>query len=137
MAIGTPSVEEILKRLGLFVPPGYDCTSDVEVGDLVYLSGANSVSKAKADTINTMPILGVVFTKYSPTRCNVADDYILKDLDPSLLPTDGVYYASVSEAGKFQNTPPTASQSILQKIGFKMDNTTLRILINETYIKRP
>lgn len=137
MAVAYPSVEEILKRLGVFVPPKYVCASDINVGDLVYLSGVNTVIKAKADSIDTMPVLGIVFVKYSPTSCNVAEEYVLKDVDPSLLPSDGDYYASTTEAGKYQSTTPTGSGVVIQKIGFKMDATTLRIAINDNYIKRP
>ena len=93
-------------------------------GDVVYISGGTGdnpeVSKAKADSITTMPALGIM---KEPLSLNAEGECItsgeltgLGTLLGSFSTGDDLYVSS-STAGALQNTAPTGEANLIQKIG--------------------
>ena len=101
----------------------YNCPSTVSVNDAVYSNGSNSVDRAKADSISTMPALGFVLSK--PTSTTAVIQYY-GEIGGFIGLTPGVtYYVSDSVIGGITSTVPVAIGSTVQKVGFAKNSTTM------------
>lgn len=100
------------------------CTASENVGDAVYLSGPNTVSKANASDISTAPVIGFISEKQNATTCIVQTEGELTY--PGSLVADTVYFLDTTN-GSITSTPPTGSGTILQELGTSLDSTSLLI----------
>lgn len=106
-----------------------DCSSGTIVGDAVYISGSDLVAPAKADSLTTMPALGIVVRKTSLTHCFVrrlAETTIFSGLTPG-----ASYRISEVIAGAITSAAPPAPGSlplfVYQSIGWAVSPTNLAI----------
>lgn len=110
----------------------YDCPSTVAVRDVVYLSGAGTVDKARADSAATMPAIGVVLSKPSSTTC------VVKAMDSvdgfTGLTADTLQYVSPTTAGALTETAPTTAGQLVQQVGFSRNTTTLVVQLGTTIL---
>lgn len=103
----------------------YTCQPTVNLYDAVYLSGDDTVDKASAADILTMPALGVVVDRPNPTTAVVA--YGGDVLGLVGLQVGKVYYVD-TVAGNLTVTAPTAAGSYLQPIARAV--TSSRLVVN-------
>jgi len=98
------SIESSISGLAADVS-GMTCLSGDAVGDWMYISSANTVTKADADGSGTYPAVGVIVSKQSSTSCTVRVAGLVTGL--SGLTAGAVYYLSTT-AGAITATAPTA-----------------------------
>lgn len=110
-------------RLSLKV---YSCPVGLNPGDLVYSTGAASVDKAQANSTTTMPAIGVVTSKPTPTSAIVTRQAFLAGFGG--LTPNGKVYVSTSVAGSVQQTRPTNFNHVTQAVGVAASAT--QILFN-------
>ena len=118
-----------------YVPQGgdtYTCDSGLAVRDAVYLSGADAVAKADADGSGTQPLIGFVSSKPTATTCIVKYSGELGGFTGL---TTGVNYYLSETPGEITTTAPSSSGSIVQKVGFARNTTTLVIFVDRDYIE--
>lgn len=106
-----------------------DCSSDTIVGDAVYVSGNDLVAPAKADSLMTMPALGIVVRKTSSTHCFVrrlAETTVFSGLTPG-----ASYRISELIAGSITSDAPPAPGIlpvfVYQSIGWAVSPTNFAI----------
>jgi hypothetical protein len=107
----------------------FDCPGTVAVGDVVYLSAADTVDKASA-TDDTKPAIGVVVSKPTATTAVVrwgGTASVFAGLTPG-----ATYYLS-TVAGTITDTAPSGSGNIVQRLGFAKNATTLFIQIDRDF----
>ena len=121
---GTPS-----SGGGLSTP--YACPIGVAVGEAVYLSGADAVDQAKADSVSTMPAIGLVASKPSAVRCIVRYNEEMGGL-AGLSPT-ATYYVSETTAGAITATAPSAIGQVIQRVGVARSATRIVVLIDRDF----
>lgn len=109
----------------------YSCDISVAVGDVVYLASPDMIGKADADDIGKQPLIGVVQSKASLTDAVVLYSGELSGFT-GLLPGSTYYLSTVP--GQFTTVAPSDSDSIVQKIGFAKNSTTLVVLIDREYV---
>jgi hypothetical protein len=106
----------------------YACAPTVAIGDIIYLSGVDTIAKASAFSLATMPSIGLVYAKPTTTSAVVIYEGELS-VFTGLIPGTR-YYASVV-AG--QIVPPgdvnfpSVTGNVLQDIGLARNSTTLVI----------
>lgn len=107
------------------------CTTDVEVGDLVYLSASEVADRALANSPNTMPAIGIVVRKLSNTQC-IINQYQLQSNLSGLTPKQK-HFVSTTQAGKTQTTPPASKTGhVSQYVGESKSTTERLITIDAT-----
>lgn len=109
----------------------YTCDASVTVGNVVYLSGANMVARADADDVLSQPVIGIVSSKSSITQALVKYNGEM-DIFTGLVP-GSTYFLSLAP-GEFTTIAPSSQGSIVQKIGFAKNTTTLVVLIDRDYV---
>ena len=112
------------RDFGTRVAPVYDCAPAVAIGQAVYMSGANTVAPALANSITTMPAIGVVVAKPSTTRCTVMRDTEVSGFT-GLTPGQNIYVSEVT-AGLLTNTIPILIGARRQIMGVASSSTTVR-----------
>jgi len=123
---GTTSIEQ--------VPPyssAFDCPSTVLVGDVVYLSAANTIDKAVSDDVTKRPAIGFVKSKPTPTTALIQWGGELA-VYSGLTPGATQYLSAV--AGQITEVAPILPGNIVQKLGFARNATTLVIQVNRDFI---
>lgn len=103
----------------------WSCSGDVEIGDLVFGSAADTLDRTDASDQDKMPGIGFVFAKPTSTTClmsNVGELSGFTGLTPNAL-----YYASATP-GKIQISSDPAPSTI-QMVGRAKNATTLTIMI--------
>ena len=98
----------------LQTPSSYevDCSEEVNEGDLIYIDSDGVAKLAQANSIDTMPAIAFVIKKYS-SKCLVSNTGILNDSsNPST-----IYFVSETNAGKFQESPPSNNNTVIQIVG--------------------
>lgn len=109
------------------------CPSTAVVGDFVYLVSGTAVDRTDADAAPTMPAIGVVCAKPTPTTCLITpsgDAPFYSSLTPG-----AVYYASGTPGG-ISKIPG----SVIQAVAVAKDASTLTLFpdslmgITKTYI---
>ena len=91
-------------------------------GDVVYVSGSSGntpeVSKARANSTNTMPAVGICEqTINSGNTGFIVVQGLLTGINTSTYSEGDVLYVSSSVAGAFQNTAPTGESNRIQNVG--------------------
>lgn len=120
----SPSLEEFIQTLLDSVGGEYTCASGVAVGDIVYVSAADTVALADANDTGKVPAIGVVVYKKtsSATTCKVA---FIGEVDCLTGLTAGATYYLSNTAGAKTTTAPTPNA---QPIGVAKNETTLVLL---------
>lgn len=109
----------------------YSCPSSLVIGDVVYLSSPNSVDIADADNSSAQPLIGLVSNKISPTSAEIMYH---GELDAFVgLVTGATYYLDINP-GFITNNPPSTLGSIIQRVGFAKNTTTLVVMIDRDYV---
>ena len=109
----------------------YTTGEDIAAFDAVYLSAADTVMKAKANSAATMPAIGVAL---SAVLSGNPIEVQIKGLITGMtgLTAKAKYYVSEATAGLLTATAPTGSGEFVQHIGIAKSTTAL--ILN---IKRP
>lgn len=112
----------------------YNVPSDVGVGDVVYCSDADAADKADADGGTKQPVIGVVVAKTSATVAVVqyageVSAGVFSGLSPR-----ATYYLSTTP-GQLTATAPSSPGSIIQRIGFAKNPTTLVLTVDQDFIE--
>jgi len=108
----------------------YSCSAGEAVGDAVYVSGADTVTKADAASETTAPAIGIIKTKPTPTTCKVVTDGECA-VFVGLIPGD-VYYLAKGTPGGITSTPISAP-GVSQKLGEAKNATTLEVNIDSDF----
>jgi hypothetical protein len=82
--------------------------------DLVYITGNNTVDKANATSIATVPAIGFVTLKPTTTSCLLT--YYGEVAGFAGLIPGAIYYLSTT-VGLMTTTAPSASGDVVQKVG--------------------
>ena len=100
----------------------YTCPSGTAVNDVVYVSGASTVTKADATTTATGPAVGVVVSKPTSTSCIVQFG---NEVGGFVGLTPGTPYYVSTTPGGLVATPATASGNYRQLVGIAKTATIL------------
>jgi len=109
-----------------------NCSTFEKVGDFVYISGSNTVSKTDISNINSSLALGVIVSKPTATTCEVQMEGLC-NVFTGLIP-GRTYFLSLTK-GSISSLPPVISGSILLEVGKALTPTSL-ILHIKSPIKR-
>lgn len=111
----------------------FNCPSSIQVGDFVYLESADTIGLASADSIDTMPCIGAVFTK--PTDTTATVQYVGDVENLTGLVPDTTYYISPVPGETITNVLPEAPAGgtvVLQRVGSARNETTLILSLDAT-----
>jgi len=129
---GVTSTGWMLLGSGVSTAP-YTCPATVAVNDVVYITGSDAVDKALATSVATMPAVGFVVAKPSPTTC------ILRYHDEQTgfagLTPGATYYVSDTVPGGISTAAPVAPPPghVIQRVGFARNPTTLVVFIDRDF----
>lgn len=107
------------------------CSSSEVVGDIVYVSGNLTVSKASNTNISTAKAIGIIVQKTNDTNCRVRFGGIVQNLTG--LETGELYHLGTS--GNLIRAIPTEPLSVIVKIGIALSATKLLLSINNFIIR--
>jgi hypothetical protein len=103
------------------------------IGDVVYISSADTAKKAKADSGTTVPAIALATATIGNGASGTYQTTgILTGL--SGLTAGAVYYLSDATAGQMTTTPPSTAGHYVQKLGVAISATEFMIDINLDYI---
>lgn len=108
----------------------YACPSGLTVNEAVYLAGADQVGRADANNASAVPAIGLVASKPTTTTCIVR--YAGEQGGFSGLTPGATYFLSET-AGQIAASPPTATGSVIQEVGFARNATTLMVEVDRDY----
>jgi len=100
----------------------WSCTVAEQVGDAVFENVANSVRQSNANNVATMPVIGIITSKPTPTTCVIARS---GEVTIAGLTVGQEYYASATVPGQLTPTVPVFSGFVAQYVGYAKNNTTL------------
>lgn len=103
------------------------CDSTVYAGAAVYMDATGTAYNAIATSLSTSNVLGIVESKASPTECAIRVLGVSGGLYTSL-DTTKEYFLSDSTAGLISVVVPTASGSVVLKIGQPYSSSEMMIL---------
>jgi hypothetical protein len=107
----------------------YTCLASVAVGDVVYVSGSGTVSKASSSF--SFPALGVVQAKPTATSADVVLSGQTLAVMVGLVA--GSEYFTSSTPGALSSLPPTSPGSTVQRIGIAESPTQLVVQIGPAF----
>lgn len=113
------------------VENSFNCATTVNVGDIVYVSGNNTIDKADNTNINTIPCIGIVGSKPTATTAIVKSSGKLSGFS-GIIPGQRYY---VGTNGTMITSPPIAVDSITQIVAIGLDNTTILMTISYNYVE--
>jgi len=120
------SFEELQSSDYLSAPIAITLTAgeNLTKGDIVYFSGANTVSKAKSNASSTMDAIGIATETINNTNSGII---LLFGLIGGLssLTAGAEYFVSDSSAGDITTTRPTTENYYIQKVGIAKSTTEL------------
>ena len=135
VSVATPNINDILTYSGTTWQPQplASITSPVilsgltgvglALGEAVYISASDTVTKAQADSVATMPSVGIV-SKLSPLEITVVGKVMgLTGITPG-----ATYYVSQTTPGVITTTPPTATTHVIQSVALGLNTTTVVVL---------
>jgi hypothetical protein len=111
----------------------FTCTATEQVNDLVYISAANTVAQANATDISTAQVVGFIASKSNDTTCRIRTYGVLNGFTGL---TFGRQYFLSTTSGSVSLSAPTASDTVLVRVGKAVDADTLFVNINNNYIIR-
>lgn len=107
----------------------FDCPAAVSVGDVVYISGINTVDRSLHGAPSPTPdAIGVVLDKPASTQCHVisvGDVTAYSGLTPG-----AVYYVSGTVPGGITNVAPSALGEKVQKAGIAASASRLYVHVS-------
>ena len=103
------------------------CDASVFLGAVVRMNASGEAENALADSLANSNIIGIVTEKPSSTVCTIrvlgVTDSIFTGLDVTQ-----EYYLSDTNAGELSTSIPTASGSVIIKVGQPYSNTEFLVL---------
>lgn len=109
------------------------CTPAESIGDAVYVSGPGMVAQARANTILTTYVVGIIIAKPSATTCTVqvSDTFgIYSGLTPGV-----TYFLSDTTPGAITATAPTTTGTLVERVGVAIDSSTIVIMPDPTIVQ--
>jgi len=100
----------------------FNCSSNENVLDVVYIKDDMSVARANASTINTSNVIGVIIDKPSDTTCSVVVHGIIDIF--SNLEVSKRYFLDIND-GQITTIPTTSPGTILLELGVALTDTML------------
>jgi len=97
--------------------------TSLAIGNAVYVSAADTVTKAQANSASTMPGMGVV-SRVSPLEVTVVG----KITGLTGIVAGSVYYVSPTTPGVITTTPPATSGQYIQAVAIGLNTTTIVVL---------
>jgi len=110
----------------------YNCASGIKKGDVVYISGIDTVDLADNNNLTTVPCIGMVESKPSSTTCKVKNSGEIEGLAFSITPGQKYYLGT---AGGVTTTPPTASNTIVQIIGVGVKTGVMLMTLSYNFVQ--
>lgn len=110
------------------------CASSVYIGAAVRMSGGTAIN-AIADSLINSNIIGIVESKPSINQCNIRVAGLTEGNIFSGLDETREYFLSDSLAGGLTTTPPSASGSILLRVGQPYDSQTLLCIKGQRVVR--
>jgi len=107
------------------------CSITDSVGDAVYFSGVNIVTKASALSISTARVVGFIEEKQSNTKCKLRIGGVLFKSGLSV----GTYFLDIIP-GKITLLPPTLSNSVVVKVGVAKSADTFVVEVSQNRVVR-
>ncbi len=109
------------------------CTAIEQIGDAVYTNSAGEVRQANNSSISTAKVTGFIISKASATSCKVR----LFGLIDTFTGLDvGKEYFLSGVSGDIDLAVPTATGSVLSRVGQAVKNDLFFINLNNNYIIR-
>ena len=102
------------------------CSASESVGDAVYFSTNDTVTRASASSINTAKVCGFIDSKQSATECTIRVGGLL---EKSGLTANNKYFLSTT-LGAVSSTPPTGSGQVVVQLGLAKSATSLLVEIS-------
>lgn len=111
----------------------WSCTVTEQVGNAVFESVANSVRQANASSTATMPVVGIIISKPTPTAttCTIARS---GEVTIAGLTVGQEYYASTTP-GQLTTTVPTATGHVAQYVGYAKNTNTLVVQLRNPVMR--
>jgi len=109
----------------------YSCATIIQKGDLVYISGNDTVDKADNTNLLTVPCIGMVDRKQSPTICIVKNAGEISGLS-GIIPGQKYF---VGTNGDITTTPPSADGTIVQIIGVGVKSDTILMTLSYNFVQ--
>lgn len=109
----------------------FTCLAGLAVKDIVYASSSDSVDKASATSLSTIPAIGFCLQKNSATQAVIQYSGEMPGfigLTPNM-----IYYVS-TVPGAITTTAPTTAGQIVQKAGLAKDATTLIVDVDKDFV---
>jgi hypothetical protein len=110
----------------------WNCTVTEQVRDIVFDNVANGVRQANATSTATMPVVGVITSKPTPTTCIVARSGEVTGFAGLVVGQE--YYASTT-AGQISILVPLGSGQVAQYVGYAKNATTLVVQIRPPIVR--
>ena len=106
-------------------------TIGTSLNDIVYLSDTDTVESGDADDVAKQPVVG--FVKDKPTTTTATVKYSGELTGFTGLVAGTTYFLSTTP-GQITATPPVALGSIVQRVGFAKNSTTLVIMVDRDFV---
>ena len=106
------------------------CTPGTQVGDVVYISGTNACAPALATSTSTMPAIGIVHLKLSPTLCKVTRYGELLGVFSGLVP-GLTYFVSKTIPGAM--TTSITSPAVVHEVGYAVAPNKFAVQIDSDF----
>jgi len=107
----------------------------VAVGNAVRMNSGGTAINALADSTANANVIGVVESKSTSVLCNIRVLGVTEGAIFAGLDVTKKYFLSDSVAGTMVTTPPTASGSVILKIGQPFSATALLVLVGEGIVR--
>ncbi len=111
------------------------CDASVAVGNAVRMNSGGTAINALADSTANANVIGVVESKSTSVLCNIRVLGVTEGAIFAGLDVTKKYFLSDAVAGTMVTTPPTASGSVILKIGQPFSATALLVLVGEGIVR--
>lgn len=109
----------------------YTCSASLSVGQIVYVSGSNTVDLADNTNINTVPCIGMIISKPTSTSCTIKNTGEVTNLT-GIIPGQKYY---VGSGGAITDTPPTTTNTITQIVCVGVKNDTILLTLSYNFVE--
>lgn len=111
---------------------GLSCTANEMIGDAVYFSSANTVSRANALNISFARVVGFIESKQSATSCTIKTSGFIS---LSGLTSYSQYFLSETD-GQISTSIPIGTGKVIVKLGISQSATKFLINISPERVVR-
>ncbi len=105
-----------------------DCEVGVDVEDFVYVGPNDVMDLADASSSDTMPCVGIIVKKISPTKALMSMHYKIVDLTG--IESNHTYCISDVQAGAIQYDQPEGPDTVIQGVAQGISDETLIVNID-------